>query len=510
MNLEPRSRPKLALALGACAALAIAFGEALRLLSSPASRAESPVRLNSVGWDDQALKKAVDEGRAVEVGAASQPALQPGTGSVFGAAFVPVFDDEAGGRTDRDPRSSLPYSSAYGAVSSFRCPRASLLDPIPDLGVVDAIPRSSPDYSEPIRFRTDKQGRFRVDNVPAGRVLLSFGSVRYSGRHRIAYVREGQSTEVRLLDPSAAWNMTCQFVIGDGSPAQYLSGTGTGAKRKVKFETTELPRLRIGLEPIGNEPVSFDPPDLNELGYRRRIVLHDVHPGKYHVAIAVGWHGAPFGWYGEPAQNVDPLNRELVPVEIAAARYRGIVAQLNVDFEPGQAAFRIPLGAGCITGCITSAARGQVIAIGKKSHTFRDDGWCDDDGNFCLRYLIPDEYVLFARDHRGGGWCRLGQVSVANHISDVGTHQLTPGGTILCQLPASASSDPLAIVKATDSQGFVIEEPQHDDRSARLWIPSLWPGNWTVTLSRCDQEIALKAVVLRGTETVSCNFGGKR
>ena len=65
------------------------------------------------------------------------------------------------------------------------------------------------------------------------------------------------------------------------------------------------------------------------------------------------------------------------------------------EFSRVAAAFKISLPA---AGCITGVAQSHVIAVGKKSHTFRDDGWCGQNGNFCLRYLIPDELVLLAHD----------------------------------------------------------------------------------------------------------------
>jgi len=506
MNQEPRFELKRVLTLSACAALAIACGEALRLLSSAALPVESRARLNSIGWDDQSLKKAVDEGRAVDAVSRSQPALQPGTGSIFGVMFQDILIEEGGPPFRVDPKGPVPAASVRGEVSPLRCLRPGPQDVVP-------VSKESPDSVAPIRFTTDKQGRFRVDNVPAGRVLVSLGQlrvcihgqgsftlVREFRHHRVAYVREGQSTEVRFFDRFAAWHMMCQFVVGDGSRAQFLSGTGIGAKRKVAYETTERPALRISLEPKDSEPASFDAPQMQDLDYWRRIVLHDVHPGKYHVAVGF----APYRGIDAHQFTAAGIRGDLADL-LAAIQYRGIVAEQDVDVKPGQAACKIPLGGGCITG----VAQSHVIAVGKKSHTFRDDGWCGQSGSFCLRYLIPDEYLLFARDGRRGRWCRIGEVAVANDVRDVGIHTLSPGGTIRCQLPANASDDSGMSVKATDAQGFVMEESQRDHEPTQFAIRGLWPGSWTVTLRRCDQEIAVKTVVLRGTETVSCDFSGK-
>jgi hypothetical protein len=199
------------------------------------------------------------------------------------------------------------------------------------------------------------------------------------------------------------------------------------------------------------------------------------------------------------------------------------------------------LAAGCITGAVRWSKQYQylvhVLAIGKKSHAFRQ-AYCDEGGNFCVRYLDPDDYVLFAHDYNAG-WCRIGEVAVADNrllptfvdiaspqwkiplaesqgpasqfISDVGTHKLAPGGTITGFLPASAVGDRSVSVVATDPRGFAIGWPTgpNDPLSTKFTISGLWPGKWTVALRRCDQQLAVRTAELKGTETVACDFGGK-
>ena len=75
----------------------------------------------------------------------------------------------------------------------------------------DRCSRSNPNKPSPfnaILFKTDVQGRFRVDNVPAGRVAIRFkrrGHIVLT-QTRVAYVLDGQSTEVRFCEPSDAWS----------------------------------------------------------------------------------------------------------------------------------------------------------------------------------------------------------------------------------------------------------------------------------------------------------------
>ena len=401
----------------------------------------------------------------------------PQRGSVFGVVFNPqqimVGVDKSGVPNFRlDPKRGPEALSDGQIVPADRCRWSD---------------RNTPDTFKPIRFKTDAQGRFRVDHVPVGRVAIQFkrGSHIILTESRIAYVLDGQSTEARFLEPSETWNVTGQFVIGDGSQAQFLSGTGIGAERKVANLTPNEPMFRVDLEPKEDKPVSFGDPEWHSLGERRRILLRDVHPGKYHAVI-----GGFLGSIG----------------------VRDILAEQDIDVKPGHAAFNVRLGAGCITGAVQWSQQFRymvhVLAIGKKSHAFHH-AYCDDGGNFCVRYLDPDEYVLFAHDY-DAGWCRIAEVAVANNISDVGTHKLVPGGGITVRLPFSVMRERRVTVVTTDSQGFAIDWPAGSKESVatRFTISGLWPGKWTVTVRNCDKQLAAKTAVLRGTETASCDFDG--
>jgi hypothetical protein len=396
----------------------------------------------------------------------------PRRGSVFGVAFQPQEIYE-GGKYRLDPKRG-PWGFTDGTI-------------LPADGCCGSHP-NMPNSFEPIRFKADAQGRFRVDHVPVGRVAVNFergGGDIISTFSRIAYVLDRQSTEVRFFEPSDAWNVTGQFVIGDGSQAQFLSGTGMGAERKVVNVTPNEPMFRVDLEPKADTPVSFCEPGWYELHGQPRIVLQDVHPGKYHAVI-----GDFLGSIG----------------------FRGALTEQDMDVKPGRATFTVPLGAGCVTGAVQWSKQFRymvhVMAIGKKSHAFRH-ARCDNEGNFCVRYLDPDDYVLFAHDF-DAAWCRIGEVAVANNISDVGTHKLVPGGAITVHLPFSIMRERCVTVVATDPQGFAIDWPAGSKESVatRFTVSSLWPGKWTVTVRNCGKQLAVKTAVLRGTETASCDFDG--
>ncbi len=58
-----------------------------------------------------------------------------------------------------------------------------------------------------------------------------------------ALVVEGKTTIVRAFDPEGRREFTLAFAIGDGSKAQYESGTGLGASRKVDNVTVRPRRM---------------------------------------------------------------------------------------------------------------------------------------------------------------------------------------------------------------------------------------------------------------------------
>jgi hypothetical protein len=328
-----------------------------------------------------------------------------------------------------------------------------------------------------------------VEGVPAGRVSVAFPyaiTADMIGQHaRTAQVVPGKITEVRFVDTSGDWDVACRFVIGDGSAGQFSSATGMGARRKVDNVTTRPPMFRVELIPMDNVPLSFCAPDWEELDEQKQIVLRDVHPGRYRLVVD--------DW-------------------LMSIGFRGKLFEKVVDIKPGGGTLSIPLGAGSITGGVqwTQDYREMVhvLAVGKKTRALRH-ARCDSDGNFCLRYLAPDTYVVFAHDY-DAGWRRLPDLSVKSAIYEVGVRKLVPGGTITGTIPPRLASDLAVTVVATDSNGISIERPWHDDLApAEFSISSLWPGKWTVSLKKGEQVLTARTVVLRGVETARCDLPEK-
>jgi hypothetical protein len=229
-------------------------------------------------------------------------------------------------------------------------------------------------HLKPISFKADENGRFRVEGVPVGLVWMSIpyhlSSDVIDAHVRLAQIVEGRNTEVRFFDPTGAWDVPFEFKIGDGSKTQVASGTGVGARRKVENVTTRPSRFIVQLQPLGSNPVSFAAADWEELDQRNRIVVRDVHPGRYHVRVG--------DWFGSTGCD------------------EGALFEQDIEVPPTSKVVRVALGAGAITGEIRSPGIDpgwiHVMAVGSKQRNHLYHARCDDKGNFCLRYLRADTY----------------------------------------------------------------------------------------------------------------------
>ncbi len=169
---------------------------------------------------------------------------------------------------------------------------------------------------------------------------------------------------------------------------------------------------------------------------------------------------------------------------------------------------RFQLGAASITGEIQCAEQDRklihVLAIGKMTDLVYH-ARCDEDGNFCVRFLPSDDYLLYAQDYYAG-WCRLPEVTVDKNTTDIGSHALVEGGTIAATVGEKMVADPTLELVVTDSSGIPIESPRGFGWTKRRFkVSGLWPGRWSVTVKKGDETLAEQVVTLRGTETVSCN-----
>jgi len=345
------------------------------------------------------------------------------------------------------------------------------------------------DDTQKTRFESDEDGRFNFDNIPSGRLRARIPYCVSSDRcleyARNIQVQPGATTEVRFsFGGDTRWNLPIDIIVGDGSQAQFLTGTGMGAKRKVRNVTTLTPAFRFEFEPEPGQSVSW--PDewvwnSIESSESNRITLRDVHPGRYRLQIG--------DWLGTRG-------------------FQCTLHSIEVEMREGMDAIRMRLGGGSITGRIRHTRRRyfRVVARSTEDTELQRIARCDGDGDFCVRYLPPGRYTLYAHDY-DAGWRNLGSTSVNNDITDVGEHRLIAGASLEVQvklLNHTALPDTLV---AMDQHGVAIEAPDYEILNGQHYsIGNLWPGHWDVVLRSGNETLATARVILPAAGTINCDL----
>ena len=357
-----------------------------------------------------------------------------------------------------------------------------------------------------IEFKSGEDGRFAVDGVPTGMVAVCFYHStpgycvidQYVQEAHIwsTQVVEGQTTEVHAFDPGRARPLAIRFEIGDGTDAQFEAGTGRAAKRLVdnvtkwdelvfgeKGMTTKQslrePMFHLELTPHSREPLSFSEPDWQRLDPTRKVILPDIGPGAYRLRV--------LDWLG----STDLTDGLLFEGEVAVA--------------PGKP-ISIPLGAGCITGkCPKNDGyyrRVVVVATPRDGKGTPRRTRCDGDGNFCVRYLTPGHYAIYALDPKIG-WDRVEDVAVDVGAVDIGDLRMRPGGTVAGTIAFPRPGPVPDEVVATDDAGIALTTKFEVYSSFdRFELRGLWPGRWTVAARSGGVAVATASATLAGTETV--------
>ncbi|HNQ23759.1 MAG TPA: carboxypeptidase-like regulatory domain-containing protein [Phycisphaerae bacterium] len=338
------------------------------------------------------------------------------------------------------------------------------------------------------RFKAAEDGRFALEDVPAGGARIGAqylgGDIIWADLVSVNVVPGGEVSVV-INNPERSRDVKFRIEIGDGSEAQRLTGTGMAAKRLVKNVTTRDPAFRVELEPLAaGSPAMPDMFDWRPLDADGFIWLWNVPAGAYRLHV--------YDW-------------------LQSRGFRdGLLYQANVEVQPGVAPFRVPLGAGAITGQmkVSNPIRRmpQVIAVETHGRTHPRRARCDDDGDFCVRYLPPGEYVLYGHED-ANGCCRLPVVPVSDDITDVGEHQLTAGATVRGTVRVVRATGAPTAVRATDAGGVALEAIDFTGRNGEEYaISNLWPGTWTVTLERGGEILVQKTVELTATEVTALDL----
>jgi hypothetical protein len=336
-------------------------------------------------------------------------------------------------------------------------------------------------------FKADGHGRFAVEDVPAGRVSVEFSYMLSSDcvdtYGRTAVVAEGLTTEVRFFDPQQAWDLPLQVVVGDGSEGQFNTGTGMAGTRKVENVTTRNPMFLVELEPEPGQPVSFPRPDWYEVaGFRGTLIgVPDVHPGKYRLRLS--------DFQGSICM-------------------KGLVYETPIEV-PAKSPIHIPLAASSITGrahWTTDYHRLVMVAAVEKGRKSPPRyAYCDEKGNFCLRYLAPGKYTICLHDY-DAGYSRLEQVALAEAATlAVKPPTLRPGGTITGTVRWTSPRRLPDRLTLTDANGIVVEprEDFHGLNGGEYRFSGLWPGRWTLAAWSGKDRLASYQIDVQGEETIS-------
>jgi hypothetical protein len=338
-------------------------------------------------------------------------------------------------------------------------------------------------FDEMVEWMSDEDGRFSVGGVPVGLVKVGFPYMVFDVQHAdewVVQVLEGQTTEVHLLDPVTSRPLTVEFRIGGGSRTHYVTGTGLASKRRVENVTTRPPMFRVDLIPRSRTPLAFVDPDWEELDARGQIVLFDVGPGTYRLRV-IDWLSLRGFEDGVLFEKDITLPSETLPV-------------------------KVQLGAGSITGRFLGGGdyhnRIEVIALPQDRAGLSRRTRCDSEGNFCVRYLDPGPYTLFAH-FSTAGWARVENVLVQFDVKDIGERRLVPGGTIRGSIafPRPAPVPDEVIATGPDAVSLRRRFEVYSDFD-RFEIGGLWPGEWTFSVQSGGEVIATAKARISGTESV--------
>ena len=124
------------------------------------------------------------------------------------------------------------------------------------------------------------------------------------------------------------------------------------------------------------------------------------------------------------------------------------------------------------------------------------------EGHFCVRYLDPGDYTLFAHDPKAG-WSRVENVHVASNVTDIGERRLARGGTIRGNISFGRPCVVPDAVVATGPTGVSLTIPSAVYSSFdRFELGGLWPGSWTIKVLGGGELLSIARTQIAGTEEV--------
>jgi hypothetical protein len=350
----------------------------------------------------------------------------------------------------------------------------------------------SRDYKEEIDFMSDDKGEFSVGGVPVGLVGVGFpvfgADTVYTKTQEVA-VCEGQVTEMRIFGPVGSHPLTVEVCIGDGSGAQFRSGSGLGDKLEQAnipqpvpgAEAALEPQFRVQVVPRLGKAIASVQSEWVRIDAKAPVVLADVSPGAYRLQVIQG-----------------------IGLNTSADE---LLFEQDITVPTKALAYQVSLGGGSIKGRFLqdgdAASEAEVIAMARGGQGLARRTRCDDTGTYCMRFLRPGAYTLYGY-HSEGGWCRVDNVNVASNVTDAGEHRLARGGTVRGSISFRGPCPvPDRIVATGPSQVSLWFPILSLSKLDQFELNNLWPGRWTISVRAGDEVLATANTEIRGTGTAN-------
>lgn len=337
-------------------------------------------------------------------------------------------------------------------------------------GEVRAPPHSG--MAREIKFKTDEDGRFRVEGVPAGLVYvgipihLSADMVGSEGM--TAWIAPDRELEVNINGQGEAPKTVIQLLAMDGTRETLNAAWNPPPERKVQGVTDCGHAVEKVVRPLGRTTSMVpEKEDRRTLQWESTMTIPSLSEGEYVVEL-----------YDVQGRVTDTPVAE-IPLTVTAER-DPVTARLAVGGIHGR--FVKPDGKKRRVTC--------VWAVRDEEPRTSRFACADDRGNFAARFLPDGVYTVYAIDQEAG-WARVPGVEVRGGWVDVGDRALTAGGTIVCEGEVSLGEHTTQRVdlRFEDGKGgrfmtwWMAPYTRSEDENAgsRIPIQNLWPGEWSVT-----------------------------
>ena len=331
-----------------------------------------------------------------------------------------------------------------------------------------------------LKFKTDVAGKFRVDGVPVGMVTVAFSfkasADMFDSLSREARVTEGKDTEVRFEGDGGAWAQPLRLLFDGKEGIPVYKGI-----RKVGNVTDRKPMFIFEATALDSGPVSGMRSTEWSADEKSGPAIADLSPGRWRIRV--------FDWLGSRGFN------------------EGWKAEAVADVGGKRAPIAFELGSKTLSGKVAASRETkrlvQMIAVAKSNgRAFLSR--CDDEGDFVIRYLPQDEYLVHAHDDKGG-WCDLGRFHLDKATVDCGVHALRDGGHAEGKLANGLLSrlDEIQIsARAPDGLEIPVDEVQKD---GSYRFGHLRPGKWTFVTRLDEKEISRSPAEIQKAHTVRLN-----